>query len=101
MHIERPVAAFAELAVADDIDAGLDLLPRDLIDGGFQAGFVGGLVIGLAGLDESQELLAHNENVPFVQSENVPFSSLIRRGIDGQGITDDERVGARTGGRRA
>ncbi|MCX7311827.1 MAG: hypothetical protein NTV56_08885, partial [Alphaproteobacteria bacterium] len=25
-------------------------------------------------------LLAHNENVPFVQSENVPFSSLIRRG---------------------
>ncbi|MCX7311733.1 MAG: autotransporter outer membrane beta-barrel domain-containing protein, partial [Alphaproteobacteria bacterium] len=46
-------------------------------------------------------LLAHNENVPFVQSENVPFSSLIRRGIDGQGITDDERVGARTGGRRA
>jgi hypothetical protein len=46
-------------------------------------------------------VLAHNENVPFLQSENFPFLRLIRRGVDGQGITDDERIGARTGGRRA
>ena len=56
MHVEGPVAALAELAVADDVDAGLDLLAHDLLDRGFQAGLVSGLVVGLAGLDELEEL---------------------------------------------
>ena len=56
MDVERPVAALAELAVADDIDAGLDLLAHDLLDRGLQAGLVGGLVVGLAGLDQLEEL---------------------------------------------
>ena len=56
MDVEGPVAALAELAVADDVDAGLDLLANDLLDRGFQAGLIGGLVVGLAGLDELEEL---------------------------------------------
>ena len=56
MHVEGPVAALAELAVADDVDAGLDLLAHDLLDRGFQAGLISGLVVGLAGLDQLEEL---------------------------------------------
>ncbi len=36
-------------------------------------------------------ILAQNEDVPFVQSENVPLLRVIRRGIDGHGTTDDQR----------
>lgn len=55
VDVERPVAALGELTVADDVDAGLDLLAHDLVDGGLEAVFVGGLVVGLAGLDQLEE----------------------------------------------
>ena len=56
MEVKGPVAALAELAVADDVDTGLDLLAHDLVDRLLEARLVGGLVIGLAGLDELEEI---------------------------------------------
>jgi hypothetical protein len=56
MHVKGPVAALGEFPVADDVDAGLNLLADDLLDRGFQAGLVTRLVIGLAGLDKLEEL---------------------------------------------
>jgi hypothetical protein len=43
-HIERPAAEFAELAVADDVDAGLLLTPDHLGDGLRQAPIERGLI---------------------------------------------------------
>ena len=56
VDVEGPIAALAELAVADDVDAGLDLLAHDLVDRFLQTGLVGGLVVGLSILDLVQEL---------------------------------------------
>ena len=56
MDVKGPVAAFAELAVADDIDTGVRLLPDHLLDRFLEAGFVRDLVVGLAILDLAQEL---------------------------------------------
>src|SRR4029079_7582548 len=56
VHIERPVAALAELAVADNVDAGFDLLAHHLLDRALQAGLVGRFFVGLAGLDQLEEL---------------------------------------------
>jgi hypothetical protein len=56
VHIESPVAAFAEFAVADDVDAGFYLLANHLLDRRLETGFVTGLVVGLAGLDQLEEL---------------------------------------------
>ena len=56
MDVKGPVAALAVLAVADDIDAGVGLVLDDLLDRLPEAGFVGGLVVGLAILDLAQKL---------------------------------------------
>src|SRR6185436_7824899 len=56
VDVERPVAALAELAVADDVDTGFDLLAHHLLDRVFQTGLVGRLVVGLAGFDQLEEL---------------------------------------------
>src|SRR5262249_27779605 len=53
----RPADRLAELAVADDVDAGLRLLPHDLGDGIGQALVIGFLVEPLACLARAQELL--------------------------------------------
>jgi hypothetical protein len=55
VHVEGPVTALAELPVADDVDAGLDLLADDLLDRFLEAGLIGGFVVGLAVLDLAQE----------------------------------------------
>ncbi len=55
-NVERPIEPLAELAVADDVDAGLGLLAHHLGDGFGQAGFEGRLVVGLAVLDGAPEL---------------------------------------------
>src|SRR6185503_5561403 len=56
VDVELPVAALAELAVADDVDAGLDLLAHHILDRAFQAGLVGRLVVRLTGLDQLEKL---------------------------------------------
>jgi hypothetical protein len=56
VNIKRPVAALAELAIADDVDPDLRLLPDDFLDRLLEARLVGGLVVGLAVLDCVQEL---------------------------------------------
>ena len=56
MDVECPVAALAELAVADDVDAGLHLAADDLLDRFLQARLIGGLVVGLLAFDLAQEL---------------------------------------------
>jgi hypothetical protein len=57
-HILRPADRFAELAVADDVDARLGLLVHDLGDGAFQARVVGGLRrTGLPACFGAQEIL--------------------------------------------
>src|SRR5262249_55208466 len=56
MDVEGPVAALAELAVADDVDAGLGLLAHDRVDRLLQTSLVGGFVVWLAILDLVQEL---------------------------------------------
>src|SRR5262249_20599233 len=56
MDVEGPVAALAELAVADDVDARLGLLAHDRVDRLLQTNLVGGFVVGLAILDLAQEL---------------------------------------------
>ncbi len=55
VDVEGPIAAFAELAIADDVDADFGLLPDDRLDRLPQAGFVRALVIGLAILDLAEE----------------------------------------------
>jgi len=46
-----PVSAFAEFAVADNVDAGFRLLANHFGDGFGEAGFKTGRGVGLAGLD--------------------------------------------------
>ncbi len=56
MDVEGPVAALAELAVADDVDPDLHLAADDLLDRFLQAGLIGRLVVGLLAFDLAQEL---------------------------------------------
>ena len=56
VNVERPIAALAELAIADDVDAGIGLLAHDFRDRFRKASLVRGLVVGLAVLDPVQEL---------------------------------------------
>jgi hypothetical protein len=56
VDVEGPVAALAELAVADDVDACLGLLAHDRVDRLLQTSLVGGFIVGLAILDLVQEL---------------------------------------------
>jgi hypothetical protein len=56
VHVEGPVAALAELAVADDVDPGLGLLANHLADRLRQARLVVGTLVGLAILDLVQKL---------------------------------------------
>src|SRR5690242_15780909 len=49
MDVKGPVAPLAELPVADDVDAGLDLLADNLLRRIFQACLVPRLVVGFAG----------------------------------------------------
>src|SRR5262249_47805917 len=55
VHVESPVAPLAELAVADDVDAGLGLLPDDIVDRVPQTRLVRRLVVGLAVFDLAQK----------------------------------------------
>jgi hypothetical protein len=55
VHVECPIPALAELTVADDVDAGLDLLADDFVDGGLQTGLICRRVVRLAGLDPLEE----------------------------------------------
>src|SRR5262249_13206960 len=56
VDVEGPVAALAELAVADDVDARLGLPAHDRVDRLLQTSLVGGFIAGLAILDLVQEL---------------------------------------------
>ena len=56
-HVLRPADRFAELAVADDVDADLGLLAHDLGDRLLQALVVSRLVVRLAGLLGAQKFL--------------------------------------------
>src|SRR5262249_16451113 len=56
VDVEGPVAALAELAVADDVDARLGLPAHDRVDRLLQTSLVGGFIVGLAILDLVQEL---------------------------------------------
>ncbi len=56
-HILRPADRFAELAVADDVDADFGLVAHDFGDGIFQARIIGGMVVRLARLLQAQEIL--------------------------------------------
>jgi hypothetical protein len=54
-NVERPIEPLAELAVADDVDAGVGLLPHHLGDGFGQAGLERRRVVGLAVFDGAPE----------------------------------------------
>src|SRR5262249_60044478 len=56
-HVLRPADRLAELAVADDVDPDLGLLPHHFRHGPREAGFVGLLVERLAALLGAQEIL--------------------------------------------
>ncbi len=56
-HVLRPADRFAELAVADDVDAGFGLLVHHLRDRSRQALVISGRVVRLAGLFGAQKLL--------------------------------------------
>ena len=56
MDIKRPVAAFAELPVADNVDSRIGLLAHDRLDRFLQTDLVSGSVVGLSVLDLVQEL---------------------------------------------
>jgi len=56
VNVKGPVAALAELAVADDVDARVGLLAHDSVDRILQTGLVGGFIVGFAILDLVQEL---------------------------------------------
>src|SRR5262249_57957048 len=55
VDVEGPVAALAELTVADDVDPRISLLAHDRLDRFLQAGLVGRSVVRLAILDLVQE----------------------------------------------
>ena len=56
VHVKSPIAALAEFAVTDDVDAGVGLLADDLVDRLLEAGLVCRLVVGLPIFDLVQEL---------------------------------------------
>src|SRR5262249_56214883 len=56
-HVLRPADRLAELAVTDNINADFGLLAHHLSNRRLQAGLMGPLVIGLAGLFGAQKLL--------------------------------------------
>jgi hypothetical protein len=55
VNVESPVGAFAKLAIADHVDAGISLLPHDFGNGFREADFKGGCVVRLAVLDGAPE----------------------------------------------
>ena len=54
-HVQRPADALAELAVADDVDARLDLEADDRVDRVPEAPLVGSVVVGFPALDRAYE----------------------------------------------
>src|SRR6202030_2403608 len=56
-HVLRPADRFAELAIADDVDADLGLLAHRLRNRNRQALVKGGRIVSLAGLLGAQKIL--------------------------------------------